>query len=627
MIYMNECRHPKESIVERKIRRRDGKEVLVRACAKCGRILEVICLKCGTRKWRNNSYTRKDGTHVERFTCPSCGKSISLAPSEVIANEKCVGAHEDLREVTEIKKDKTRIKVFKCGKCGEVEAYCERCGRWVWRHKTYTRKSDGMRMTILRCPECGAMVCVDSNGLPPRKKRKKRRVGPIDIEEALGLRLTQCVYCGGKLRILGKYPVSSGGIVIPRKKCADCGHTQSIVTLLRQGYAYLASCPVCGSEEVVVVNNYGRPKLQCGICGETFYFESGFETDRSSIPRKSSEEASRWVFPLLDTLLAVFASKYNIPPKTIARISMAARAFRKTTSYRFLESLMLSPRPFTLCRKAPDHATIQRDVYRIDISTLQQLVNFLARIVADGKNTRNALLMAIDSTTATTKSMFYPHNRASIKFHGTVDIDTRVILDIDFGWSVEDIEFDFRHDFFIAFVLGDKEYWVASFSRSLLEQHIVPVVSPKGDASDDDTLMVLRWLQRRHLKDLRRVRGIVEEIFSYLVPHSNVLASQLCHTMMVEILIRAIIWNTLIIGSILDAYVREHYGLSLTRFLGGKGVGYEAKLEPLEVNVIVSLIREVFGRHVVPSEFSKRSDCTWFLSEFCGVSLPARTSK
>ncbi len=99
----------------------------------------------------------------------------------------------------------------------------------------------------------------------------------------------------------------------------------------------------------------------------------------------------------------------------------------------------------------------------------------------------------------------------------------------------------------------------------------------------------------RHLRNLRRVRGIVEKIFSYLVPHSNVMASQLCHTMIVEILIRAIIWNTLIIGSILDAYVREYYGLSLTKFLGGKGVGYEAKLEPLEVDVITSLIREILA--------------------------------
>jgi len=624
---MDKCGHPKESIVERKIRRRDGKEVLVHACTKCGEILEVICLKCRTKKWRNNSYTRKDGTHVEGFTCPSCGKSISLAPSEVIANEKCIGAHEDLKEVTEIKKDKTRIKVFKCGKCGEVEAYCKGCKRWMWHHKTYTRKSDGMRMIILRCPKCGTIIYVDPNGLPPRKKRKKRRVGPIDIEEALGLKLTQCVYCGGKLRTLGKYPVSSGRIVIPRKKCTDCGHTQSIITLLRLGYAYLAHCPACGSEEIVVVNNYGRPKLQCGICGEIFYFESGFKTDRSSIPRKSSEEASRWVFPLLDALLAVFASKYNIPPKTIVRISMAARMFRRTISYRFLEALMLSPRPFMLCRNAPDHATIQRDVYRIDISTLQQLLNFLASIVVDGRNTENILLMAVDSTTATTKSMFYPYNRGSIKFHGIVDINTRVILDIDFGWSVEDIEFDSRHDFFIAFVLGDKEYWVTSFSRSLLEQHIIPVASPRGDTSDDDTLMVLRWLQRRHLRDFRRVRGIVEKIFSYLVPHSNVLASQLCHTMMVEILIRAIIWNTLIIGSILDAYVRGHYGLSLTRFLCGKGIDYEAKLEPLEVDAIDSPISEVFGCHVVPSEFFKQLDCTWFLSEFCGVGLPARTSK
>jgi len=61
----------------------------------------------------------------------------------------------------------------------------------------------------------------------------------------------------------------------------------------------------------------------------------------------------------------------------------------------------------------------------------------------DGKNTRKVLLMAIDSTTATTKSMFYPHNRASIKFHGIVDINTRVILDIDSRWSIEDIEFNF----------------------------------------------------------------------------------------------------------------------------------------------------------------------------------------
>ena len=100
---------------------------------------------------------------------------------------------------------------------------------------------------------------------------------------------------------------------------------------------------------------------------ERYFFESGFKTEKSSIPRKSSEEASRWVFPLLDTLLAVFASRYNIPPKVIARISMAARIFRKTASYRFLESLMLSPQPFMLCRNAPDHATIQRDVYRINV--------------------------------------------------------------------------------------------------------------------------------------------------------------------------------------------------------------------------------------------------------------------
>ena len=330
---------------------------------------------------------------------------------------------------------------------------------------------------------------------------------------------------------------------------------------------------------------------------------------------------------MLDTLLAVFASKYNIPPKVIARIAVAARTFRRTISYRFLESLMLSPRPFMLCRNAPDHATIQRDVYRIDISTLQQLVNFLARIVADEKNTRKVLLMAIDSTRATTKSMFYPYNRGSIKLHGIVDINTRAILDIDFGWSVEDLEFDFKHDSFTAFILGDKEYWAASFSRGLLEQHIVPVASPKGDTSDDDTLMVLRWLQRRHLRNLRRVRGIVEEIFSYLVPHSNVLASQLCHTMIVEILIRTIIWNTLIIGSILDAYAREHYGLSLTRLLGGKGIGYEARLEPLEVDAIASLIGEVFGRHVVHGGSFKQLDCTWFLSEFCGVGPRARTGK
>ncbi len=627
MVYMDECGHPKEGIVERKIKRRDGKGVLVRVCAKCGKILEVICLKCRTRKWRNDNYTRKDGTHVERFTCPNCGKSISLAPSEVITNEKCIGVHEDLEDVTEIRKNKTRIKVFKCKKCGEVEAYCKGCKRWMWHHKTYTRKSDGVRMIILGCPKCRAMIYVDPNGQLPHKKRKKRRIEPVNIEEVLGLRLTRCIYCGGKLRLFEKYLVNSGRIVILRRKCADCGHTQSIITLLRQGYTYFVSCPVCGSEEIVVVNSYGKPKLQCGICGEIFYFESGFKTDRSSIPRKSSEEASRWVFPLLDTLLAMFASRYNIPPKVITRISMAARMFRKTTSYRFLESLMLSPQPFTLCRNAPDHATIQRDVYRIDISTLQQLVNFLARIVVDGRKTREVLLMAIDSTVATTKSMFYPYNRAGIKFHGLVDIDSRVILDIDFGWSVEDIEFDFRYDFFVAFALGDKEYWATSFSRDLLEQHTVPVACPRGDVSDDETLMVLRWLQRRHIGDLRRVRGIVEEIFSYLVPYDNVLASQLCHTMMVEILVRAVIWNTLIIGSMLDAYVREHYGLSLTKFLGGKGVGYEAKLEPLEVNVIASLMREVFGRHAVPSEFSKRLDCPCFLSEFCGVGLLARTSK
>ena len=627
MVYMDKCGHPKESIIERKIWRRDRKEVLVRACAKCGRILEVICLKCGTRKWRNDSYTRKDGTHVERFTCPNCGKSISLAPSEIITNKKCIGMHEDLEEVTEIKKNKTRIKVFKCKKCGEVEAYCKECKRWMWHHKTYTRKGDGMRMIILRCPKCGVMIYVDSNGRPPREKHKKRRIEPVDIEEALGLRLTQCIYCGGKLRFFEKYLVNSGRIMIPRKKCTDCGHTQSIITLLRQGYTYFVSCPICGGEEIIVVNSYGKPKLQCGICGEIFYFESGFRTEKSSIPRKSSEEASRWVFPLLDTLLAVFASRYSIPPKVIARISMAARTFRKTTSYRFLESLMLSPQPFMLCRNAPDNATIQRDVYRIDVSILQQLVNFLARIVVDGRKTRDVLLMAIDSTVATTKSMFYPYNRAGIKFHGLVDIDSRVILDIDFGWSVEDIEFDLRYDFFIAFTLGDKEYWVTSFSRDLLEQHTVPVACPRGSVSDDETLIVLRWLQRRHLGDLRRVRGIVEEIFSYLVPYDNVLASQLYHTMMVEILVRAVIWNTLIIGSILDAYVREHYGLSLTKFLGGKGVGYEAKLEPLEVGVIASLIREVFGCCVVPSRFSEQLDSTWFLLDFCGVSLQARTSK
>jgi len=34
--------------------------------------------------------------------------------------------HEDLEEVTEIKKNKTRIKVFKCKKCGEVEAILQR---------------------------------------------------------------------------------------------------------------------------------------------------------------------------------------------------------------------------------------------------------------------------------------------------------------------------------------------------------------------------------------------------------------------------------------------------------------------------------------------------------------------
>ena len=70
MIYMNECRHPEESIVERKAKRRDKKEVLIHACTKCGKILEVVCLECRTKKWRNGSYTRKDGTHVEKFTCP-----------------------------------------------------------------------------------------------------------------------------------------------------------------------------------------------------------------------------------------------------------------------------------------------------------------------------------------------------------------------------------------------------------------------------------------------------------------------------------------------------------------------------------------------------------------------------
>jgi len=110
----------------------------------------------------------------------------------------------------------------------------------------------------------------------------------VDIEEALGIKLTQCIYCGEKLRILRKYPVNSGRIVIPRKKCADCGHTQSIITSLRLGYTYLTSCPVCGSEEVIVVNNYGRPKLQCGICEETSYFESGFKTDRSSLRYQES---------------------------------------------------------------------------------------------------------------------------------------------------------------------------------------------------------------------------------------------------------------------------------------------------------------------------------------------------
>jgi len=140
---------------------------------------------------------------------------------------------------------------------------------------------------------------------------------------------------------------------------------------------------------------------------------------------------------------------------------------------------------------------------------------------------------------------------------------------------------------------------------------------PEGDVSNDETLMVLGWLQRCHLGDPRCVRGIVEEIFSYLVPY-NASASKPCHTMMVEILVGAVIWNTLIIVPILDAYVREHYGLSLTKFLGGKGVGYESKLESLEVDVIASLIREAFGRRVVPSEFSKRLDCTWFLSDLWG---------
>jgi len=627
MVYMGECKHPGASIVEKIIKRRDGKEVLVRVCAECESILEVICLKCKTKKWKNDHYTRKDGTIVLRFTCPECGKSISLVAAEIIADKKCIGTHEDLRETAEIRKDNTRIEVFKCGKCGEVEAYCKRCKRWMWHHKTYTRKSDGKKMIILRCPNCGVLIYVDSNGLPPRRKHRSHRAEPVDIEEIIGLKLTRCIYCGKKLRNFEAYLVNSGKIKILRKRCTVCGRTQSIVTLLRQVYAIFASCPTCGGEEIIVANSYGKPRLKCRKCGTVFDFRSIFKTHKSVIPRRASEEASRWLFPLLDTLLAIFSLKYDVPPRTMTSISMVSRAFRNTTSYRFLESLMLSPRPFTLCRNAPDQATIQRYAYRIDIFILQQIVEFLAGIVLNGKIAEDVMLLAIDSTVATSKSSFYPDNRASIKFHGRVDINTRMILDIDFRWSVEDIEMELDYDFFIAFILGDKEYWATSFSRRLLKRHIVPVASPRGCASDDETLMVLRWLQKRHLKELRRVRGIVEEIFSYLVPHSNVLSSHLSHTMMVEILVRAIIWNVIIIGSILDSYVREQHGVSLTQFLGGKGLDHEAKLETLNIGMIASLINEAFGEHIAPSSLSKQLNSTWFLLEFCGGTPTARISK
>ena len=81
-------------------------------------------------------------------------------------------------------------------------------------------------------------------------------------------------------------------------------------------------------------------------------------------------------FPIARRIISRVRIQIQYPAKGYSEDIMAARVFRKTTSYRFLESLMLSPKPFLLCRNAPDHATIQRDVYRIDISTLQQLVNF-----------------------------------------------------------------------------------------------------------------------------------------------------------------------------------------------------------------------------------------------------------
>ena len=97
------------------------------------------------------------------------------------------------REYTR-KKDGVKVVVYRCPNCGKTKSVAERdnygsastcikCGHRMHKHGFYRRKRDGLTVSVLYCPKCRSSVV--NKPLVIRHSREKKRV--IFLDKTLNL--------------------------------------------------------------------------------------------------------------------------------------------------------------------------------------------------------------------------------------------------------------------------------------------------------------------------------------------------------------------------------------------------------------------------------------------------------
>ena len=360
------------------------------------------CPNCGRRMRKNGRYWRKkDKRWVQRYYCPNCGKTIISPRLEKPENPKC-----------------------------------RKCGRTMRSHGSYRRKSDGATVKRYYCPNYRITLQA------PIRSKKKRRASKhplIFLDKILGFLglIKQCPYCGGRAIRYGRDRLKSS-FIVQVYRCKRCGRKFRLTTfiriLLRRIYP---RSPCCHHESVRCGHSKNRQRFKCKKCGRTFISKISLRTVRTML-KPSLDQARKYFLPSASFVLRLFGETRGVGRGILRAIELGLRWVRLHSSYSSLEATLVSSRAFSISLDdAPDDNTIQRWVNRMDISVLQELIDFTYSLAkryvpkATGR-TLDLLILGVDSTAVTIIAPWYPQNSKTVEFHVRADLDLQMVCEISF---------------------------------------------------------------------------------------------------------------------------------------------------------------------------------------------------